>query len=323
MAQESDLLDSPDLDLRLIRKAEAVIRQRSGTLTVVIERATNMFNHSACLRTAEALGIHNVWIVDPQACNDEFGASEETREGNVIRDTKNRLLKLTTEEAEERRQHHLFAKNATEWLSIREFQTTMECVKALRDEGYQIYVTDLSQKAVELSPDDLLRHGRWPLPEKLAIVFGTEAVGCSAEMLDAADLRVYLPLRGFADSLNLSVATALIVHHLLMLQPKYVASMTEDEQHNLRKLWYPKLARQRLLCSKDKKKRRKLKADISRMETTKAQQERGTPMNAQQLEKIAKLDAYKEELRELEELGQFGASEAIVQELIENPPEPL
>lgn len=53
--QTTDLLDSPQLDLRLIRKAEAVIRLRSGNLTVVIERSTNSWNYSACLRTAEAL----------------------------------------------------------------------------------------------------------------------------------------------------------------------------------------------------------------------------------------------------------------------------
>ena len=32
------------------------------------------------------------------------------------------------------------------------------------------------------------------------------------ELLQAADERVYLPLRGFADSLNLSVAAALVLH---------------------------------------------------------------------------------------------------------------
>jgi tRNA G18 (ribose-2'-O)-methylase SpoU len=50
------------------------------------------------------------------------------------------------------------------------------------------------------------------VPEKLAIAFGTESVGCTEELLQAADARVYLPLRGFADSLNLSVAAALVLH---------------------------------------------------------------------------------------------------------------
>ena len=46
------------------------------------------------------------------------------------------------------------------------------------------------------------------IPAKLAIAFGTELRGATPELLAAADRRVYLPLHGFADSLNLSVATA-------------------------------------------------------------------------------------------------------------------
>ena len=53
--KSNDVMDSPNLDLRLIRKAEAVIQWRAGGLTVVIERSTNSWNHSAILRTAEAL----------------------------------------------------------------------------------------------------------------------------------------------------------------------------------------------------------------------------------------------------------------------------
>ena len=41
-------------------------------------------------------------------------------------------------------------------------------------------------------------------------------------MLSAAELRVYLPLRGFADSLNLSVAAALVIHELFHLCPEAV-----------------------------------------------------------------------------------------------------
>ena len=157
----------------------------------------------------------------------------------------------------------------------------------------------------------------------MAIVFGTEAVGCSEEMLNAADLRVYLPLRGFADSLNLSVAAALVIHHLLLLEPSFVGNMSEDERRELRKLWYPKLARQRLLSSKDKKRRRKLISDISRIETLQVQQQAGAKMTRDQLLKIEKLEACRTELRELEQKGKFDASDQVVQDLIDNPPDPL
>ena len=273
-------------------------------------------------------GIQNVWIIDPAAASqDDPSLPTEDDEGtastNIVRDKKNRLLQLTTEEAEQRRQHHLFARNATEWLSIREFETTTQCIQALRHAGFQIYVTDLSQKAVELTPDTLHANDRWPLPSKMAIVFGTEAVGCSEEMLNAADLRVYLPLRGFADSLNLSVAAALVIHHLLLLEPSYVASMEEDERRELRKLWFPKLARQRLLSAKDKKTRRRLIASISKFETLKAQANEGTKVTDDQKAKIEKLPAYRKELVELEQNAKFDASRQLVQDLIEKPPEPI
>ena len=84
------------------------------------------------------------------------------------------------------------------------------------------------------------------MPEKLAIVFGTESVGCTEEILNAADLRVYLPLRGFADSLNLSVAAALVIHELFHLCPEAVGAMSEDERSGLREKWFTQLAAARV-----------------------------------------------------------------------------
>ena len=67
-----------------------------------------------------------------------------------------------------------------------------------------IWATDLSQSAVPMTEPALRAATSIPdgvnvVPERLAIVFGTESVGCTQEILQAADLRVYLPLRGFAD----------------------------------------------------------------------------------------------------------------------------
>ena len=78
----------------------------------------------------------------------------------------------------------------------------------MRQEGYQIWSTDLSQEAVCLTKEALEEEFHQInasetknsfnniIPDKLAVVFGTEAVGCTAEILNASDKRVYLPLRG-------------------------------------------------------------------------------------------------------------------------------
>ena len=149
------------------------------------------------------------------------------RSGNqyLVNSSGQKLNRVKEKEVEDRALHHLFAQRATEWLTVHEFDTTQECVDHLKNDlGYTLWVTDLSQVAVRLessnsqlfsSSSNNDNDGRSKrLPDKLAIVFGTEAVGCTTQMLNAADLRVYLPLRGFADSLNLSVATALVVHQV-------------------------------------------------------------------------------------------------------------
>jgi tRNA G18 (ribose-2'-O)-methylase SpoU len=314
----SPLLDAPDLDLRLIRKAEAVIQGRTDGITLVVERCTNDHNYSAILRTAEALGIQHVWIIDPPAWTDVDGAA-------TITDSNKTGIKLTPEELEQRQQHRLFAQNATEWLTLREFATTSECLAALRESDHQIWATDLSQVAVSLTPDGLQESNNWPLPNKLAIVFGTEAVGCSQEMLDACDLRVYLPLRGFADSLNLSVATALIIHQLFVLQPDLVGDMSEETRRAMRQAWFSKLALQRLLSSSEKKRRNKLLTQIDNCRRLQVKVDAGQELSESQATKVMKLPELQTSLEELEARAAYSskAAEQAVADFVINPPAPL
>jgi tRNA C32,U32 (ribose-2'-O)-methylase TrmJ len=76
----------------------------------------------------------------------------------------------------------------------------------------------------------------------MALVIGRETDGVSKEMLEAADKRVYLPIYGFSESLNLSVAAALIVQQLFFICPEASGSMEEEERASLRARWYGLLA---------------------------------------------------------------------------------
>jgi hypothetical protein len=62
-------------------------------------------NYSAILRTAEALGIQMVYMIDPPVVSMEEGS--ECR-----RDVSQKQITRTPEEIEQRRLHHLFAQNA-------------------------------------------------------------------------------------------------------------------------------------------------------------------------------------------------------------------
>lgn len=63
--------------------------------------------------------------------------------------------------------------------------------------------TSLSLAELELSPD-----------EKVAFVFGNEASGVSQEAVEHADASIFLPMKGFVPSLNVSVCTAIVLQHL-------------------------------------------------------------------------------------------------------------
>ncbi|ETW04972.1 hypothetical protein, variant [Aphanomyces invadans] len=165
-----------------------------------------MFNQMAVLRTAECFGIQHVWIVEPAFYK-----------------------------------HHkadrLIAREATDWLSIRRFKTSSACITALRESGYDIWTTELSQEAVSLEAPEL------KLPDRVAIVMGREADGVSQEMIAAADKRVYLPIHGFADSLNLNVATGLIIQRLFFICPEARGAMTKTERSELREDWYHRMVK--------------------------------------------------------------------------------
>jgi len=93
------------------------------------------------------------------------------------------------------------ARGAERWLQLHRHRTTPDAIAELRAEGLRIYVADLAEGAV--TPEGL------PIDEPVALWFGAELVGVSDEARAAADGVVTLPMHGFAQSLNVSVAAAL------------------------------------------------------------------------------------------------------------------
>lgn len=242
-----------------------------------------------------------------------------------------RQVARTTEEIQQRRLHHLFAQNATEWLDVRDFATSEDCVADVRKRGYQLWVTDLSQEAEALEMPAGAAVGGPPstasplVPPRVALVMGTEAVGASQYILGQADKRVYLPLRGFADSLNLSVATALILHHLFCMDPTLVGAMADEERTRLRQIWYTKLCQQRILTSAQKKARTRLVSNIKKCHGIyeRRQKDPSRPLQPSEQRKLDDWPTYKQELDALEALVDPARVALAVQEWVENPPEPL
>ena len=112
---------------RLVR-AEAVLAHRTSRILLVLEHMVDSLNHQAVLRTAEALGVQNVWLVDSGM------RKSYTLPGGV------KVVPTVTV-------------GSSKWLSLRSFERTEECIEALRQDGREIWSTYLGPDATPLTKE--------------------------------------------------------------------------------------------------------------------------------------------------------------------------
>ena len=98
------------------------------------------------------------------------------------------------------------AMGAQKWVDVHRHKTSLICLEDLRKKGYKIVAT--SPHITSYSPDNL------PIDAPIALFLGAEKEGLSSEILDHADMTVHIPMLGFTESLNVSVAAAILLHQL-------------------------------------------------------------------------------------------------------------
>jgi len=99
---------------------------------------------------------------------------------------------------------HSIAKGAEKWLDIHRYTDTIDAVKQLKNKGYRIVATTPHTNDVLLEDFDL--------STPAAFFFGVEKDGLSETLMQQADVFLKIPMFGFTESLNISVAAALIMH---------------------------------------------------------------------------------------------------------------
>jgi len=167
-----------------IQKIQQVVAGRLNNIIVVLEDIHDPHNAAAILRTSEAMGIQNVWFVfDKEAPYNP-----------------RRIGKATSS-------------SANKWLDFRIFHSPNECITELKKSGYSIVVTALTDMALSL-PDYNASE------EKIAVVMGNEHSGASETMIRNADVVVRIPMMGFVQSLNVSVATAIVLWEITRKRKK-------------------------------------------------------------------------------------------------------
>jgi tRNA (guanosine-2'-O-)-methyltransferase len=95
------------------------------------------------------------------------------------------------------------ARGAERWLDLRHQLSPEAAVRDLKDAGYRIYVADLA--------DDVVTPEQVPLDRPVCIWMGAELQGVAPEARAAADGVIHIPMRGLAQSLNVSVAAGMLL----------------------------------------------------------------------------------------------------------------
>jgi tRNA (guanosine-2'-O-)-methyltransferase len=96
---------------------------------------------------------------------------------------------------------------AEKWLDLLLYRDPARCLSLLKQRGFLLCATHLEEGAASLL--------ELPADRPLALLFGTEKTGVSPEALAACDLRFRIPMLGFAQSFNISVAAAICLSHLV------------------------------------------------------------------------------------------------------------
>lgn len=154
-------------------KIEKVLSKRQNDLTVVLENVFDPHNISAVMRSCDAVGIQEIFVLNTKIPRHEkWGVRSSS--------------------------------SAAKWLTVHQYSDANECFSTLRQRYDRILTTHLSSDAVSLYETDLT--------QRIALVFGNEHAGVSDEILAMSDGNFIIPQVGMIQSLNISVACAVSVY---------------------------------------------------------------------------------------------------------------
>ncbi len=124
---------------------------------------------------------------------------------------------------------------ADKWVDRYRWESTEECFERLSYDGYRIVVADLGSDATPIADADLT--------DRCALVFGNELEGVSATARAGADDVVTIPMGGFTESFNISVAAAVMLYDTWRQRTERFGRMGDlppDVRDRIRAVWYAK-----------------------------------------------------------------------------------
>ena len=184
---------------------DKVLDNRTRHFTVILEDLFQKHNTSAVVRSCDIFGIQDVHIIE-----NKYNSYMSNQVG----------------------------KGSQKWVDFHHYRdkqiNTQDCIDAVKQQGYQLIATTPHNESCYLADFDVTK--------KSAFVFGVEKEGVSKTMLDQADGYLKVPMVGFTESLNISVAAAIILQSVTeRLRTSDVDWKLSEEYKMLKKLdWMEK-----------------------------------------------------------------------------------
>lgn len=159
---------------------EKVASSRDDRVSIVLENVIDTGNENAVMRTMEGLGFHRLYRLRDDPC---ITSSQTISKLNRLQRTDS---------------------GARKWLLTHTSHNVEDCIHAIKQNGYQLVC------AVPNAPQSIYDI---ELNEKTAFVFGNETNGVSRALQEVSELSYSLPMHGFVESYNVSVAAAITLYH--------------------------------------------------------------------------------------------------------------
>ena len=119
-------------------------------------------------------------------------------------------------------------KGCEKWLTIKRYNNYLNCAEDLHQRGYQLLVADMDGESLD----------QVTLSEKIAIIVGSEHDGVPHHVRQSADNIVSIPMRGFSQSMNVSVSMAIILSNILARKGFHnKGTLSDEERHYLHQHW--------------------------------------------------------------------------------------
>lgn len=178
-----------------------VLARRQPDLSLVLNNIHDPHNVSAILRSCDAFGVLGVHLYYTDTAFPALGRKSSA--------------------------------SARKWVEVTRHDSTFSLAQSMRQNGLTLVSTGFSEKSVPLSD--------WDFIKPTAVMLGNEHRGLDEELSSLCQAELTIPMMGMVQSLNVSVAAAVILHEALrqrQLAGMYDASRIEPQRfEQLRESW--------------------------------------------------------------------------------------